>query len=398
MTKGITYNGLAVCLTLENPFQKQDHHVQEIKGVKVLIQNLPLAVPNVEIELMLHQLHVKPLETITYEYERDDDKKLTKIKNGTRSFLMDREQLAQEPLPRFAHCGNWRCRIFYKDQPNVEKLCYRCYEKGHIISQCRNERACRACQKPGHEEGSEFCPFYGPNDSLVFKGENDLLSNFYMCSVEWKGEKYKSAEHVYQAEKARLNGRPEVSEEIKGAKSALEAKHLCKKVYTSRQWEESNEELMYNILLAKASQIPEVKELLCKSEGQIIAECVPNQQHWSCGLTKEAAVQTDPEKWPGKNVLGRMWITVRNKIGVDENNQRNKESVKRKERESAGESGLSTRVRLNGTTPEKDNDTRTKIPSPVETKCGGKQHASKAASTKLLKINSTQKFSKKNNE
>ena len=93
-----------------------------------------------------------------------------------------------------------------------------------------------------------------------------------------------------------------------------------------------------------------------------------------------------------------MWITVRNKIGVDENNQRNKESVKRKERESAGESGLSTRVRLNGTTPEKDNDTRTKIPSPVETKCGGKQHATKAASTKLLKINSTQKFSKKNNE
>ena len=41
-----------------------------------------------------------------------------------------------------------------------------------------------------------------------------------MCSVEWKGEKYKSAEHVNQAEKARLNGRPEVSEEIKEAKSA----------------------------------------------------------------------------------------------------------------------------------------------------------------------------------
>ena len=108
-------------------------------------------------------------------------------------------------------------------------------------------------------------------------------------------------------------------------------------MYTSCHLEESDEGVMYNILLEKASQINEVKELLCESEGQIIAECVPNQQHWSCGLTKEAAVKTDPEKWPGKNVLGRMWITVRINIEAEKNKQRNKESVKRKDRYSQWE-------------------------------------------------------------
>lgn len=109
-----------------------------------------------------------------------------------------------------------------------------------MISQYRNERACRVCRKNGHEEGSEQCPAYSVNDSVVFKGEGDFLSNIHMCKIMWKGEEFESAEHIYQAEKALQNKRPDVAAEIQLAGSALEAKNLCKKVYTSSTWEEKN--------------------------------------------------------------------------------------------------------------------------------------------------------------
>ena len=232
-----------------------------------------------------------------------------------------------------------------------------------MISQCKNERACRVCRRSGHEEGSEQCPAYSVNDSVVFKGEADVLSNFHMCKIMWKGEECRSSEHIYQAEKALQNKRPDIAAEIQLAKSALEAKNLGRKVYTSSTWEEQNESLMFEILTEKAKQRIESKEKLLKSADKIIAEAVPNQLHWSCGLSKDAACCTDPEYWPGKNILGRMWIAVRNDLSKDHEKGKDAGSTKRKDRESEGESTPLSRNRPNGTTPDKVNS---KIPSPVQ--------------------------------
>lgn len=49
---------------------------------------------NSEIEQMLDQLQTKTIGDINYEYERDDSKELTSIKNGTRSVHVERDQLA----------------------------------------------------------------------------------------------------------------------------------------------------------------------------------------------------------------------------------------------------------------------------------------------------------------
>ena len=60
-----------------------------------------------------------------------------------------------------------------------------------------------------------------------------MLSNFYMPKVTWNGEQYKSPEHIYQVEKIRMNGRPEVADKIKQAETALDAKRIVKIVYTA---------------------------------------------------------------------------------------------------------------------------------------------------------------------
>ena len=185
--------------------------------------------------------------------------------------------------------------------------------------------------------------------------------------IIWEGEAYKSTEHVYQAEKARLNGRPEVAAEIMDAETPLEAKNIAKKVYTPSSWEVQNAELMYTILKTKVIQNEDVRDLLLKSGNNIISECVPNQQYWSCGLSKEVAVKTSPDAWPGQNVLGRMWMTVRNELRAELKSTTATESGKRKDRSSEGDNKPAARARLNGTTPDKDSKKKniTKIPSPI---------------------------------
>ncbi len=42
-----------------------------------------------------------------------------------------------------------------------------------------------------------------------------------------------------------------------------------------------------------------------------IAEGVSYETLWSCGLSKEAASNTDPDYWPGKNRLGKLWMKIR---------------------------------------------------------------------------------------
>lgn len=360
LSEGFTYNGIAVSVMAENPFlRKQNEQEERQRGTKVIVQNVPLSIPNTDVEEMLKQFDVKMLSNIAYEYEKDDNRQLTKIKNGNRSVYMDTERLEATPLPRFSLCGNWRCRIQYRGQPMEIKYCYRCHREGHISRDCRNQRACSVCHKEGHLEGSEDCSAYAPNDCVTFKGERDVLSNFFPCTLIWKGAEYPSAEHIYQAEKAVMNNRPDIAAEIVGTETALEAKKVGKKVYTKDNWEVENQQLMYKVLENKVNQLKVVRDTLLSKKDEMIVEAVPYDYLWGSGLTKTATRNTDPSKWPGKNMLGQMWMSIREELEqeIDINSQSSKDrKEKRKDRSSdsdvSNENPVS-RPRLTGSTPDK---------------------------------------------
>ena len=212
---------------------------------------------------------------------------------------------------------------------------------------------CNVCHEPGHQEGAEDCAAYLPNNSVAFKGNQDVLSNFYPCALKWKGVEYASAEHIYQAEKAEQNNRPDVAAEIQASETALEAKQLGKQVYAQKNWDVEHENLMYKILESKLNQLKSVRELLVSSKDNLIVESVPNEYHWSNGLSKFATVNTNPEKWPGQNVLGNMWMSIRKDL-VQEADSNKGRNDKRKQRDSDSSSDNPVnRARLSGTTPEK---------------------------------------------
>lgn len=256
-----------------------------------------------------------------WDFESDEDRKLTTIKNGSRTVVIDEKTAEMHPLPRQAVCGNWRCRIFHKGQPKVERSCFNCFQTGHWKNECRNERVCRVCRKAGHTEGEETCEHYMPNDAIVFMGEEDMFSNFYKCNITWKGTTLPSSEHIYQLERAEAHGRPDVAVEIQRAVDAREAKRLSHKVMPTKNWEEKSQSLMMDILRAKIYQNPYIKEALLASGDTAIAECVPYQMFWSCGLSKDAATSSHPDLWPGKNILGEMWVGLRDEFKIKTSQQ-----------------------------------------------------------------------------
>ena len=225
-----------------------------------------------------------------------------------------------------------------------ERSCYNCFKTGHFRKNCSNERACKVCKEPGHLEGSEECKHYSKTDAIVFSGEEDPLSNFY--KLQWAGKEFTSTEQIYQYEKALRNHRPDVAVEIEQAEKPSIAKSLSKKIYTEKNWERDNKDLMKEILMAKAEQLQPVRDILLTSGRRLLVEAVPGQRMWSSGLTKEAAANTDPHHFPGENILGRTWMTIRTGLI-----KRQENNGKRLLSEEDKEVSATSRFKPNGTTP-----------------------------------------------
>ena len=102
--------------------------------------------------------------------------------------------------------------------------------------------------------------------------------------------------------------------EILKAPKAKDVKTQTRKIYRHEEWEKKNVEVMKKVCLAKVQQVPEVREKLLSTGDRPIAECVLSDSFWSCGLSKEAASNTDPSKWPGENMLGQICSQIRQEL------------------------------------------------------------------------------------
>ena len=88
--------------------------------------------------------------------------------------------------------------------------------------------------------------------------------------------------------------------------------------------------------------VEKVCDFLLGTENKLIVEAVTSDSFWSCGLNKEAAATTDPAKYPGQNVLGQLYMELREKL-------REKKRKPSEELESDAKE-----KRENGTTPGKE--------------------------------------------
>ncbi len=142
------------------------------------------------------------------------------------------------------------------------------------------------------------------SDSInFFRGKYHFLSNFYEAPVEYNGLCYRNNEAAFQAQKC-------LSDEEKQAFSELEggqAKRLGRRVSLRSDWEEVKVTIMEEIVRAKFTQNPDLKEMLLATDNKKLIEGNTwNDTFWGVSL----------KTGNGKNHLGNILMKVREELRV----------------------------------------------------------------------------------
>lgn len=141
------------------------------------------------------------------------------------------------------------------------------------------------------------------NTISSFRNDYGFLSNFYQIPLYVNGERYKSVEHAYQANKT-LN--VDARKLIQEAKTPSEAKKLGKAIQLRSDWEQVKYDLMLSFVRAKFNN-PILKCMLVSTgDAQLIQENSWNDTTW--GICKGV----------GKNLLGKILMQVRDEINKEQ--------------------------------------------------------------------------------
>jgi ribA/ribD-fused uncharacterized protein len=84
--------------------------------------------------------------------------------------------------------------------------------------------------------------------------------------------------------------------------------------FDAAQWDEKKEQVMATGLKAKFMQHPDLLKLLRETGTRRIAEADPRGKFWGIGTSAETSKAKDPERWPGKNVMGKLLEALRSEL------------------------------------------------------------------------------------
>ena len=127
-----------------------------------------------------------------------------------------------------------------------------------------------------------------------FDGNYTFLSNFYKAPLVYKGLRYLNSESAYQGQKD-----PSRAEEFVDL-NAMDSKRLGRKVAIRDDWDSVKLNIMYEIVLAKFTQNPELLDKLKATGDAILIE--GNYWHDTFWGVCEGK---------GKNHLGKIIMKIR---------------------------------------------------------------------------------------
>ena len=152
--------------------------------------------------------------------------------------------------------------------------------------------------------------FHNPNE------ENGYLSNWYPSTFTLDGITFSSMEQYMMYRKAVCFCDDEVATQILAVEDVAEIKALGRLVsgYDESLWNGVRQIIVYEGLLAKFSQNPELKVQLKGTGKAVLAECAVKDRIWGIGLSMRDSDRLDRAKWQGQNLLGYTLMMVREKL------------------------------------------------------------------------------------
>lgn len=152
--------------------------------------------------------------------------------------------------------------------------------------------------------------FHNPNE------ENGYLSNWYLSKFTVDGIEFSSAEQYMMYKKAVYFKDKHTAEKILKTDDVAIIKALGRIVanYNENCWNGVRQIVVFEGLVAKFSQNPDLKKRLKGTGNALLAECAVNDKIWGIGLS-----MTDPDrfniyKWKGQNLLGYALTEVRKRL------------------------------------------------------------------------------------
>jgi len=135
---------------------------------------------------------------------------------------------------------------------------------------------------------------------------NACLSQWWPCLFSVGANTFTTAEHFMMYEKATLFHDHETAARIIDADHPFEAKTLGRRVrnFDEMRWNELRVEIVTRGNIAKFSQAPKLLKFLIDTGNAILAETSPSDLIWGIGCREDDPIATQPENWPGLNLLG----------------------------------------------------------------------------------------------
>ena len=150
--------------------------------------------------------------------------------------------------------------------------------------------------------------------------ENGYLSNWYLSSFKIDGKEFSSLEQYMMYRKALCFQDEEIAKKIMATSDPKQIKALGREVhgYVDGVWASLREEAVYEGLIAKFSQNPELKKRLLNTGDALLAECAVKDRIWGIGLSMDDPDRFDRSKWRGKSLLGETLMKARDALAFEE--------------------------------------------------------------------------------
>tara|TARA_Y100000034_G_scaffold136228_1_gene211659 strand:+ start:672 stop:1169 length:498 start_codon:yes stop_codon:yes gene_type:complete len=142
------------------------------------------------------------------------------------------------------------------------------------------------------------------------------FSNWHPSIFFINGTRYTFSEQYMMAEKATLFQDYDVLEKILNATTPKEHQTLGRLVrgFNRPIWDDHKFNIVYRGNLAKFSQDTNLTDTLLNTGDNELCEASPKDLIWGIGVNQRDAIKTDPENWPGQNLMGKVLMKVREAI------------------------------------------------------------------------------------
>ena len=157
---------------------------------------------------------------------------------------------------------------------------------------------------------NEIICFHNPNE------ENGYLSNWYPSRFMVRGIVFSSMEQYMMYRKAMCFNDEEIATRILEIDDVGEIKRLGRLVanYSEHIWSGMRQIEVYEGLVAKFEQNPDLCAQLSETGNAMLAECAVKDRIWGIGLSMHDPDRFNPRQWRGRNLLGYALMLTRRKL------------------------------------------------------------------------------------